>query len=998
MINKNPVALRKKILAPAIFFSSFFFCYKTLAQTVQITNNQSQSGNIVVGLSTYHVSENIYTETEIGATNFITAGAAITHIDFNAFAVGNNTTISNYNIYFKEVPLTETSFTTGAYDTTGYIKVFSGSFTAATTGWVGVDLTNPFIRTTGSNLKVLIERLDGVAHGPYSFNASVGNDISTSTNSSRRANLTTLPVSGSTSLTASTFRAQVQLRHLTPNDAAITTVYTLGKLPIPFAVPHVISTSIVNNGTNTLTNLDVTLGITGANTFSNTKTIASLPPGASTLISFDAFSPVVTGFNNISVSVPADDFSDDNNKTIVQKITANAYSYAYGDVASSATGFSITALNPTGTGDIVASFVTHTPATINQAGVRFATGGQPFKIGIWDKSGNGTPGNLIWESVEQISTAGEFTLPVNPSVAVSDTFYIGVKQIGSTNVQFAYQNESPIRPGTFFLTYPTGNTAWADFAPGNPFKFMIEPRFTIANDVGISNISNPVSASAIDNCGILPQATVSNFGSNNQTTPFDITFSIKQSGSVVYSSTQQAILNSGESKQVYFAPFPGSVSGIDSSFVFTSLTGDGASNNDTVVNRFTTTVYSYSDSTATSDGYSYANSTPCASLTAMHPTYNWITQTANQINWGANGDDSVLATPISMAVPFKFFGIYYTQLWVSSNGWISFTDPTALSAAAQRNPVTFPLAGGLSNYIAGIFTNLDNTSTTYPDAQIFYGNDAAGFVITFNHAHLFGSPEDYITFQIILKVNGDILIQYNSAESTAPAVTSITNFCSVGIENAGGTRGLQYRLNGTGGPIFGSPLALQFYARPTVPVPVTLLDFSVTNGKYANKVIWNTVQEINSRSFIIERSNNGIDFTETGNVAAAGNSNRNTSYSFIDNKPAKGINYYRLKILHIDNSSKYSRIVSVYNETAPGLTVYPNPSKNKMTVWLTANNASPSFISILDLNGKIIYSKNVQLVEGNNSFQLNTEKLGAGTYILKLQTEGNVMTGKFNKL
>ena len=993
----------QKFLRPRFLIILFLLhptCFnKAVAQTVQIIANQGQTTNIVIGPNNCHVSENIYTETEIGVSNFTTPATAITHIDFNVFALGTVTTVDSFNIYLKEVPLSTTTFATGVYDTAGYTLVFSGTYNAATTGWMGVDLTTSFVRTSGNNLQLLIERRDSVLHGAYSFNAARGNNTGAALLTSRRVNLATKPIPGTTVLsTASAFRPQVQLRHINANDAGITAVYTLGKLPIPFAAPHVISTNIVNNGSNTLTNLNVNLDITGANSFSNVKTIASLAPGASAGISFDAFSPSAAGFNTVTVSLPADDFVDDNNKVVSQEITGNAYSYAYGSTASGSTGFSITGLNPTGTGDIVAKFVSSSPTSVNQVGVNFGAGGQPFRIGIWDKSGAGIPGNLLWESADQVSSAGVFTLPINPPVDITDTFYIGVKQIGSTNIQFAYQNESPIRPNTFFLTYPTGNTTWADFAPSNPFKFMIEPRLTIANDVGVSSINNPVSASIIDNCGILPEAIISNFGSNNQTTPFDVTFSIKQSGSVVYTDTKQVALNSGESKAVYFAPFTGSVTGNDSSFVITNLAGDGAGNNDTVVNKFTTGVYSFSDSTTNSDGYSYANSTLCASLAPMHPVYNWITQTDNQINWGGNGDDSVLATPISLPFPFKFFGNTYNQFWICSNGWISFSDPTALSAAVLRTPVSMPVAGGADNYIAAMFTDLDNSSATFADAQTFYGNDATGFVITFNHAHLFGSVNDYITFQIILKVNGDILIQYDDAESTAPAVTSITNFCSVGIENAGGTKGIQYRLNGSGGSVFGSPLALQFYARPTLPVPVSLLHFAVEKGKHANKLLWTTAQEINSHEFIIERSNNAVDFIKVGAVTATRNSNRSINYSLVDINPLSGINYYRLKMVNADNSSKYSATVSVRNDKETGFAVLPNPVKDKMTVWFSADKVSPAVINIFDLNGKLVYKKNVKVNEGSNVVEVNTEGLATGSYILKVETGENIMTEKFNKL
>jgi hypothetical protein len=990
--------MRTSLLQQLCVFSLFTIAFHLpgVAQTVQITANPGQSAGIVIGPNNYHVSENIYTETEIGAANFTTAPTAINHIDFNVFALGSPTAVSNYNLYLKEVPLSTTTFisTTDVYSTAGYTLVFTGTFNADVAGWVGVDLTTSFTRTSGNNLQLLIERLDNTAHGAFSFNAARGNNTGAALTTSRRLNTNTLPVSGTTVLnTVSAFRPQIQLRHINANDAAVSTIYTLGKLPIPFAAPHVISAHIVNNGANTQTNLAVSLDISGANTYSDVTVIPSLAAGASITVSFNAFTPTNTGFNTVAVTLPADDFGNDNNITLSQEITNNAYSYAYGTVPTNAVG------SNGNTADFVAMFTTSSPTSVNQVGVNFAAGGQPFRIGIWDKSGNGTPGNLLWESADQVSTIGVFTLAITPAVAITDTFYIGVKQIGTTNIQFAYQNETPIRSGTFFVTSPTGNTAWTDFSPSNPFKFMIEPRLTIANDVGVASINDPVAASSIDNCGIVPQASVTNFGSNNQNTPFDVTFSIKQAGNTVYADTKQVSLNSGQTQPVYFAPFTGSVSGIDSSFVITNLASDGARNNDTVVNSFTTANFSYSDSTVNSDGYSFANSTVCANPAPMQPAYSWITQTGNEINWGTNGDDSVLATPITLPFAFKFFGIDYNQLWVSSNGWISFSDPTALSPAVQRTPINIPSAGGIENYIAGVFTDLDITTSTYPDAHTYYGGDAGQFVITYQHAHLYGSTNDYISFQIILTVNGDIIVQYNDTESTSPVATSITNFCAAGIENADGSRGILYRLNGSRGPLFGSPLALQYYTRPGTVVPVSLLNFDVQKANRTNSITWSTSQEINSRSFIVERSNDGRNFSGIGELAGAGNSSRVLQYAFTDNLPLRGTNYYRLKMQDAGNFAKYSAIKSVQNEQPAGIALYPNPVKNNLTVLFNADKLSKATLSITDLSGKIIYSNPVLLNAGYNNLPVNTSTLSKGTYLLKIVLQENrVISRKFSKL
>ena len=986
--------MNKKIYSIHHFLLGSFFIllshFPSICQTVQITGNPSSSVLLVVGNSIYHVSENIYTETEIGANTFTTAATAINHIDFNVFSTGTPTAINNFRLYLKEVPSGITSFTTGVYSTAGYTLVFNGTLNAPATGWTGVDFTTTFTRTAGNNLQLLIERLDNLNHGSYSFYAAKGISTDQNVQSCRRYNNNTLPASGITSLTMSNFRPQIQLRHRSANDAAVTAVYTLGKLPIPYAAPHAVSANIINNGLNTLFNLNVTLNISGANTFTDVQNIASVAPGASAKVTFAGFTPAASGFNTISVSLPNDDFNTDNTSSVSQEVTTNSYNYAYGTSATGAAGLTNNTI------DMAVKFTTNTPTTVNQIGVNFGVGGLPFKMGIWDKSGAGVPGSLLWESDTMMSTQGVFTLPVIPNVAVTDTFYVGVRQTSNTNIQFSYQSETPVRLNTFFLAFPSGSTAWSDFAPNNPFRFMIEPRLSIANDVGISQINDPVSTTSTDNCGIIPQARVTNFGSSNQTSPFNVTFLIKQSGNTVYTDTKPISLLSGESQNLYFNPVTGSVSGADSSFAFTSLAIDGARNNDTVVNKFTTSNYSYAVASVPSGNYAFANSTVCASPSAFQPTYNWLTETTNEINWGSNGDDSVLATPVALPFTFKYFGIDYTQFWICSNGWISFTDPTLLSAAVTATPASIPLAGGIQNYIAGALTDLDVTTSTYADAHTYYGGNSTQFVITFNHAHLFGSANDFITFQIILKSDGNIFVQYNDAKTASPLPTNLLNNCTVGIENSTGTQGVLYRRNGNGGSMFGSPLALQY--RPETTTPVTLLNFTVQRVKKINKISWSTSQEINSKIFIIERSNNGRNFSAIGQIAATGNSYTTINYSFTDNAPAKGINYYRLKQVDIDNTAKYSAIRNVRNEGTADIAVYPNPVKDIIKIDISSDKADKVSISITDMSGKLVYSKSsIDITEGMNNPGINASSLKAGTYIIKIQLSDDVVVKKFNK-
>lgn len=214
----------KKILLS--FFAIAFFAI-TKAQTVAIRSNPGFFSNfIVIGDNNYHVSESIFLESEIGAGNFITAGTAINHIDFSCFSLGTgSTTVTspNFKIYLKDVPLGTSTLATGVYSTAGYTLVYSGAYSFLGTGFQGVDLTTPYTRAAGTNLEVLIERTDNVVHTGNGFDASQGNSVAgPAALTTRRYNSAIAPVSSVTSLTESSFRQQIQLRHVVcTNDEAL---------------------------------------------------------------------------------------------------------------------------------------------------------------------------------------------------------------------------------------------------------------------------------------------------------------------------------------------------------------------------------------------------------------------------------------------------------------------------------------------------------------------------------------------------------------------------------------------------------------------------------------------------------------------------------------------------------------------------------------------------------------------------------------------------------
>ena len=89
-------------------------------------------------------------------------------------------------------------------------------------------------------------------------------------------------------------------------------------------------------------------------------------------------------------------------------------------------------------------------------------------------------------------------------------------------------------------------------------------------------------------------------------------------------------------------------------------------------------------------------------------------------------------------------------------------------------------------------------------------------------------------------------------------------------------------------------------------LPVELHAFTAARQNKGVLLQWQTASEQNSQSFVIERSSDGNRFTAIGTVAASHSSNSNKLYSFRDELPLNGANFYRLKMVDVDAKFSYS--------------------------------------------------------------------------------------------
>jgi hypothetical protein len=150
----------------------------------------------------------------------------------------------------------------------------------------------------------------------------------------------------------------------------------------------------------------------------------------------------------------------------------------------------------------------------------------------------------------------------------------------------------------------------------------------------------------------------------------------------------------------------------------------------------------------------------------------------------------------------------------------------------------------------------------------------------------------------------------------------------------------------------------------TSALPLTWGNFTATpdNGKVIPN--WKTLQENNTSHFVIDHAIDNKPFTAVGTIAAAGNSNIVSFYSFTHTAPERNtLNYYRFQQVDKDAHYSYSGIhtVQLADENANAFLLYPNPVSDILQPTMYGN-------AINTPGGKEVYR--LQLTIGMNKINM----------------------------
>jgi PKD repeat protein len=382
------------------------------------------------------------------------------------------------------------------------------------------------------------------------------------------------------------------------------------------------------------------------------------------------------------------------------------------------------------------------------------------------------------------------------------------------------------------------------------------------------------------------------------------------------------------------------------------------------------------------------------------------------VSWTFQDGTPATSTSASQAVTFSSTG--YKQVTL-----------TATNATGSNSMTKFVYVGNNTHGTSGCWSTFSDGSSTWGILQSFLVGDlkfavnpTAGANMYYNNtctdvtslqpsttytgtAYVGFAPNGWTgKFQLFIDYNNDgDFADINEAVYTSPACTyegsfTFTTPASIPVMDAY-LRMRAVAISCTSSNTAGCSVPNTattadfsvFFSNVILPVMVKQFDGYYSNGK--NELNWQTETEANTNHFIVERSIDGSNYTEVGNVKAKGLTNSLYNYYQITDPlmNAQNVNrfLYRLKIVDKDGSYKYSKVVITNRPAEDKLQVllYPNPVLRNTTLQIVKPNNNISLIEVFNNMGQRVYAKRMTIGLYNVSVDVPSN-WSSGIYMIRV--------------
>lgn len=182
---------------------------------------------------------------------------------------------------------------------------------------------------------------------------------------------------------------------------------------------------------------------------------------------------------------------------------------------------------------------------------------------------------------------------------------------------------------------------------------------------------------------------------------------------------------------------------------------------------------------------------------------------------------------------------------------------------------------------------------------------------------------------------------------------------------------------------------LQFQ-RSFAVLPVTIIDYNAyLSSTNQVTITWKVTSQFNHGHFTLERSVDGILFTKLSDFYST-----STLFTFKDEHPIIGNNYYRLSQTDLDGKKKYFGILKVGVDAGKinNMAIHPNPVKNFVTVLIENKEMGSITVSMIDLLGNVVKTWNFHKSTFTWNKVLAIQGNSQGSYLFQITGKNFMMT------
>ena len=308
--------------------------------------------------------------------------------------------------------------------------------------------------------------------------------------------------------------------------------------------------------------------------------------------------------------------------------------------------------------------------------------------------------------------------------------------------------------------------------------------------------------------------------------------------------------------------------------------------------------------------------------------------------------------------------------------------------SAGFTPGSFTYNSGAGNFQRA--NSVKNSSYVITSGLFRLPANSTGGTIGFSAAGTTGTPLDNVTVRVLSSTN---TVLYTCTASFQAANQICVTYTISPIATARDVK-FEFTLNTVNGAAGDNQTIIfdnfALGAAGAAPLPVKLDNFDAAKEGAGVKLSWKASEEAGVATYQVQRSADGINFSTIGSVSADGKK----SYTYLDVVPTSGNNFYRLRILDVDNSAKVSHIVSLKSKVAMAIEAYPNPVRDRMVVQ-HPKAISGTRLQLISLSGQVL--RDVQVPANAVVTPMDVTGLSNGTYYIMFRSGSESFSQRITK-